>query len=124
MTRMAFGLCNSQATYKRLMDQTLHGVKRSDSYVDGILIHSSSLRLHINDIRETLELLRYAQILLRADKCRLEFQQIEFVGHLVTTGGHKPLPNNVEKIAAYQRPKKGQTRTATLPRPHEFLPRL
>ena len=83
------------------MDQTLHGVKHSDSYVDDILIHSPSLRLHINDIRETLKRLRCARIQLRADKCRMGFQQIEFVG----PGGHKPLPSNVEKMAAYERPK-------------------
>ena len=105
MTRMAFGLCNSQATYQRLMDQTLHGVRHSHSYVDDVLIHSPSMQLHINDIREALTRLRRARIQLRADKCRLGYQQIEFVGHLITPSGHKPLASNVEKIVAYEPPK-------------------
>ena len=105
MTRMAFGLCNSQATYQRLMDQTLHGVKRSDSYVDDILIHSPSLRLHINDVRETLERLRCARIQLRADKCHLGFQQIEFVGHLVNSWRPQTTSQQCEKKAVYERPK-------------------
>ena len=54
MTRMAFGLCNSQATYQRLMNHILHEVKLSDSYVDDMLVHSPSLWLHTNGIREPL----------------------------------------------------------------------
>ena len=69
------------------MDQTLHGVRHSNSYVDDVLIHSPSLRLHINDIREALMRLHRARIQLRADKCRLGYQQIEFVGHLITPSG-------------------------------------
>ena len=91
MTLMPLRLCNSQDTYQRLMDQALHGVQDSQSYVYNVLIHSPSLQLHINDIREALMLLRSARIQLRADKCRLGYQQIEFVEHLITPSDHKQL---------------------------------
>ena len=105
MTRMAFGLCNSQATYQRLMDSTLHGAERSHSYVDDILVHSPGLALHIGDIRDTLIRLRQAKIQLRADKCRLGYRETEFVGHTITPDGHMPLPSNIQRVAAYQQPK-------------------
>ena len=105
MTRMAFGLCNSQATYQRLMDRTLQGLQCAHSYVDDILIHSPKWNHHIEDIRETFMRLRAARIQLRPDKCRLGYQHVEFVGHLVTPEGHKPLPSNVDKIASYKPPR-------------------
>ena len=43
MNRMAFGLCNSQATYQRLMDDSLRGVENADSYIDDICIHRTIL---------------------------------------------------------------------------------
>ena len=58
MTRMAFGLCNSQATYQRLMDNTLRGVPQADSYVDDILVHSPSINSHVSSLRKALERLR------------------------------------------------------------------
>ena len=33
----ASGLCNSQATYQRVMDKTLEGTELADSFVDNIL---------------------------------------------------------------------------------------
>ena len=74
MTRMAFGLYNSQATYQRLIDNTLHNLKRTHSYVDDILVHSPELTLHVDDLRKTLTRLRQAKIQLRPDKCRVGYQ--------------------------------------------------
>ena len=105
MTRMAFGLCNSQATYQRLMDKTLRGIGQAHSYVDDILIHSPGLDSHINSIRTALMRLRNAKIQLRPDKCRLGYQCAEFVGHLITPDGHQPLHSNVEKILAFKPPR-------------------
>ena len=52
MNRMAFGLCNSQATYQRLMDNTLRGIRNSESYVDDICVYSDNFHDHLTDLRQ------------------------------------------------------------------------
>ena len=112
MVRMAFGLCNSQATYQRVIDKALRGAKRTESYIDDILVHSSQPEQHISSLRQVIERLREVRNQLRADKCRLGFFDIEFLGRIITPMGHRPSPHTVARIANYQAPrdKKGQLR--------------
>ena len=42
MAVMPFGLCNSQATFQRLMDNNLEKVPRAESYVDDCCVFSRS----------------------------------------------------------------------------------
>ena len=62
MVRMAFGLCNSQATYQRVIDKALRGVKCTESYIDDILVHSSQPEQHISSLRQVFKRLREARI--------------------------------------------------------------
>ena len=65
MNRMAFGLCNSQATYQRLMDNTLRGIRNAESYVDDICVYSDNFQDHLTDLRQTLAALRGANICIK-----------------------------------------------------------
>ena len=105
MERMAFGLCNSQATYQRLIDRTMRNIGSTESYIDDILIHSSRIDQHINCLRQVFKGLRDAGIQLRADKCHLGFQEVEFLGHIITPDGHRPLSETVSRISNNQPPR-------------------
>ena len=96
MNRMAFGLCNSQSTYQRLMDDTLRGVNNTDSYVDDICVHSSSFEEHLKDLRSEFTALQKANIQLRQDKCSFAVRSGHFVGHIISGEGRRPAPGNVE----------------------------
>ena len=69
MNRMAFGLCYSQATYQRLMNNTLREIRNSESYVDDICVYSDNFHDQLTYLRQTLAALRGANIQLRRDKC-------------------------------------------------------
>jgi len=60
--RLAFGLKNSSACFQRLMDRVfIRQIGRNVVvYIDDILVHSSSLDNHVDDLRETLGALREA----------------------------------------------------------------
>ena len=45
-----------------------------------------------------------APIHLRRAKCRIGYSEIEFVGHVITAEGHRPLPRLIEKIKIQKRP--------------------
>ena len=61
MAVMPFGLCNSQATFKRLMDNMLEKVPRAESYVDDCCVFSQSFEEHIKDMRNTFAMIRERQ---------------------------------------------------------------
>ena len=44
MMVMPFGLANSQATFQRLMDSTLQGLRQVESYIDDCIISLSPFR--------------------------------------------------------------------------------
>ena len=104
MNRMPFGLVNSQASYQRLMDETLKQVQRADPFVDDSCIHSESFEQHLSDLEQTLEALESANIQLRQDKCSFGYPCGEFLGHKVSHEGHSPIPRLVNKIRNAQRP--------------------
>ena len=81
MIRMPYGLCNSQATYQRIMDKALRGVKHTDSYRDDILAHSPRFDSHLETLRRIFVRLRDAGIQLRSDKCSFGFQEVRSYYH-------------------------------------------
>ena len=100
---MPFGLTNSPSTYQRAIDTTLRSATNSLPYVDDTLVHSSPMTAHLQDLRSTLECYRRASMQLRRDKCRFGYSEIEFVGHVITEEGHRPLPRLIVKIKIQER---------------------
>ena len=104
MNVMAYGLCNSQSTYQRVVDEVLKGVPQVVAYVDDLCVHTADMEEHSVRLRETLRALSKANIQLRLDKCKFGFYSGEFVGHEVSEKGYRPLSCHVETIKAFPRP--------------------
>ena len=102
---MPFGLCNAQATYQRAIDSALRGATNSLPYIDDTLTYSSSFEEHLRHLRIVLESYRSANMKLRRDKCRFAFRETEFLGHLLSNEGYRPLPSLVAKIRNQPRPR-------------------
>ena len=106
MTVMPFGLCNSQATFQRLMDKTLQGLEHVQSFVDDCLIYSITITFEgrVRDLEADLERLRQANIQLRADKCHFAYKEVNFLGHRISEQGRRPLETSKEKLRRFPRP--------------------
>ena len=105
MTVMPFGLVNSQATFQRLMDNTLKGLDRVESYIDDCIIFSTSFEEHLTDLRDVFERLEQANIRVKYRKCQFGFDEVEFLGHLVSERGRRPTPTAAQKLAKFPTPK-------------------
>lgn len=105
--RMPFGLKNAPATFQRLMDSVLrkHLGIRCFVYMDDIIIYSTNLQTHLEDIRKVLQTLRDANLKVQCDKSDFLRKEVEFLGHVVTTEGVKPNPNKIEAIKSWPLPK-------------------
>ena len=105
MVVMPFGLCNSQSTFQRLMDQALRGAANVESFVDDILVFSGSLEEHLIHLEEVFRRLEVAGLRLRKDKCRLAYRGVEFLGHWISENGRSPLKSYTKRLQEFPKPK-------------------
>ena len=104
---MPFGLCNAPATYQRLMDRLLGGLKWSSClvYFDDIIIVGSTFDDHLRNISSVLMRLRGAGLKLKPAKCNFCQQQVSFLGHVVSSKGISTDPSKTEVISKWPTPQ-------------------
>ena len=104
---MPFGLCNAPATFQRLMERVLGGLKWSSclEYFDDIIAIGSTFSEHLKHLAAVLTHLRQSGLKLNPTKCKLCQQQVMFLGHIVSTQGISTDPEKVEVIAKWPTPQ-------------------
>ena len=102
---MPFGLSNSQATYQRAVDQALQGCLNAQAFVDDTCIHSPDFESHVHHLDETQSRFNKAGIQLRIEKCAFGYREVEFLSHLVSSEGRRPLLSTLLKISQIPRPQ-------------------
>ena len=96
--RTPFGLKNAGQDFQRLMDEILGDVPRVFVYIDDILVASSSVDEHLDDLHHVFKMLKGNGLVVNKKKCLLGRNSIEFLGYLVNSAGISPLPHRVEAI--------------------------
>ena len=104
---MPFGLCNAPATFQRLMDAVLHGLKWKEClvYLDDILIFSKDWEDHLLHLQHVFERLEKANISLKLSKCEFAKNEIQFLGHVVKDQKLLPDERNIEAVTNFPIPK-------------------
>ncbi|CAF1481864.1 unnamed protein product [Rotaria sordida] len=105
---MPYGLMNAPATFQRLMDIVLAGLKWQYClvYIDDVIIYSSSFNQHIKDLTDVFEALRKANLTLKASKCYFCREEIKYLGHIITKDGVKPDPELISAVKEFPQPQK------------------
>ena len=82
---MPFGLKNAGATYQRLVNQMFYRQigRNMEVYVDDILVKSKKVEQHLDDLRETFDILRKYQMSLNPAKCVFGVSFGKFLGFMV-----------------------------------------
>ena len=102
--RCLFGLKNAGQDFQRLMDQILGDVPHTFVYLDDILIASSTLEEHLEDLERVFTILNQNDLVVNRKKCVLGKSKVEFLGHKVDSQGIRPLKEKVEAILAVKPP--------------------
>ena len=86
---MPFGLCNTPATFQRLMEAKLRGLARQKCvvYLDDILVMGRTFQEHLSNLREVFDWLRMAGLKLKPKKCHLVKQEVKYLGYVVSNAG-------------------------------------
>jgi len=104
--RMPFGLCNSGATFQRLMDIVMSGLHFQVCliYLDDIIIFSETTDQHLSRLTIVLDRLRTAGLKLKAEKCVLFQKSVTFLGHVVSGNGIATDPEKIRAVKEWPLP--------------------
>ena len=97
-TRCPFRLMQAPAYFQRLINKVLAGLDFAFGYLDNILIHSPDVPTHLIHMRKLFQRLREADLKLNREKCNFFKSHIQYLGHLISGEGIKPLPEKLESI--------------------------
>ena len=93
-----FGLTQAPAYFQRLINKVLAGLDFAFGYLDNILIYIPDVPTHLIHMRQLFQRLREADLKLSREKCNFFKSHIQYLGHLISGEGIKPLPEKLESI--------------------------
>lgn len=91
---LPFGLCSAPATFQRMMDTVLSGLKWQSClvYLDDVVVFSETFEQHLHRLRAVLDAIRSAGLSLKPEKCHFGYEELKFLGHVVSCEGISPDP--------------------------------
>ena len=106
-TVMPFGLCNSPATFERLMERVLSRLTWSKClvYLDDIIVYSKTFRESIENLREVFTRLKEANLKLYPSKCSLMKKKVSFLGHVISEQGVSTDPKKIKDVEEWPVPR-------------------
>jgi len=98
--RLPFGPSNAPATFQRAIDMILGGLKWKSClvYLDDIIVFSLSAGEHVEHLREAFAAIRGAGVSLKAKKCHLFQEEVEYLGHIVGRGQLQVQDKNIRGL--------------------------
>ena len=104
MLKVPFGLEQVPAYFKELMTGILKNFNFTIAYLDDIIIFSKTPQEHLSHIRMVFEKLKSASLSMKKSKCNFFSKEIQYLGHIRSATGIKPLPSKTHAIQHVQPP--------------------
>ena len=105
---MFFGLCNSPATFQRMMNDIFADhIRRGELavYMDDMSIYSETIEDHRRVVRSVLDICRKYGLSLKLEKCEFERPHIKFLGVVVGEGEVRMDPVKIDAVRHWTRPR-------------------
>ncbi|UYV69804.1 K02A2.6-like [Cordylochernes scorpioides] len=106
--RVPFGIKTAPEIFQKIMADLLQDLEGTENSMDDILIHAPDPQTLEIRTRAVLQRLKENGIKLNRDKCKFQLQEIQFLGHIVTTEGIKIDPEKVRAIGEIKSPSNKQ----------------
>ena len=104
--RMSFGLTNAPSTFSRVMNLVLRGLHWSTvlAFLDDVLVLGRTFENHLENLAEVFQRFRQYGIKLKAKKCDLFRQEVEYLGRTVGREGMKVSKSFVDTMEKWTVP--------------------
>ncbi|UYV80895.1 K02A2.6-like, partial [Cordylochernes scorpioides] len=104
---MPFGLCNAPATFERMIDNLLKGLKWTIClcYLDDIIVFSDGFEEHLRRLQLVLNCLKKAGLCLNSKKCKFGAKTITVLGHEVSENGIRPDQEKIRAVHDFATPR-------------------
>lgn len=108
--RMPFGLTSAPEEYQQRQHEILEGLNGVHDVADDVLITGSGENMeaaskdHEKNLREFFERARKVNLKINPAKMKLRMNEVNYMGHLLTSKGLKPDPEKVVAIQNMKRP--------------------
>ena len=99
-----FGLAQAPAYFQRLINEVLAPFDFAFGYLDDILIYSPDVNTHLHHLELVFQRLCEVDLKLKMEKCRLLKKHIQYLGHIISGNGLKPVPEKLSSIQQMPRP--------------------
>ena len=97
--RTPFGLSQAPAYFQLLIDQVLMGCGDfAMGYLDDIIVFSKTEEEHLHHLEEIFKCLKHFDLKMKREKSSFFKRHIQYLGHLVSEEGFKPLPEKLEAV--------------------------
>ena len=105
-TRTPMGVSNAPATFQRLMESVLNGLDMSIAviYIDDIIVPGKTFEQAASNLEKVLQRLSDNGLQLKTKKCHLFQKEVQFLGHMVSKEGLRPVGAKVQALFKWPRP--------------------
>jgi len=104
---MPFGVTNAPAIFMDYMNRIFRPYLDQFVvvFIDDILIYSESREEHAEHLRVVLGILREHQLYGKLSKCEFWLEEVQFLGHVISTQGIAVDPAKIETVVKWERPQ-------------------
>ncbi|CAA93236.1 retrotransposable element/transposon Tf2-type [Schizosaccharomyces pombe] len=104
---MPYGISTAPAHFQYFINTILGEAKESHvvCYMDDILIHSKSESEHVKHVKDVLQKLKNANLIINQAKCEFHQSQVKFIGYHISEKGFTPCQENIDKVLQWKQPK-------------------
>jgi hypothetical protein len=99
-----FGLKNAAQSFQRMMDRIFRGLDFVFIYLDDVLVASKTQEDHSEHLCAVFQVLQRAGLVINVEKSLFFQEEIEFLGHQVSSKGIAPLTAQVQAVSEFKRP--------------------
>lgn len=105
--RLPFGLCNSPATFSRIIQLVLQGLTWTEclAYLDDILVLGFDFEDHLEKLGHVLARFKQYNLKFKPKKCHFFQKEVKFLGRIVNGNGVMITPENIETMKNWPEPK-------------------
>lgn len=93
------------------MDTVLAGLKWQTClvYLDDVVSFASDFKEHLRRLRAVLQAIKDAGLTLNPKKCRFAYDQLKFLGHVVSNEGVRADPEKTSAVSTFPTPSDKKT---------------